>query len=231
MDAALVGLLQSLMASPTGSSQSPSPTGPDEANSVGPDLGQGLSLWDLIRADYAGQLALEPNRPRNLRRHADVLTQPGFWAVVMFRLVVASHRAGLVPISRLLWLLNLFIFGTEMSPRAYVGPGLVVPHPLSTGFGGGTRIGRNVRLGAGVRLGSAGVDTPERPDGLPTVGDGCRIMDGAKLFGPIEIGPGAVIGANALVMRSIPAGAVVVSAPGRVIRVEAPAGETEPEAP
>jgi serine O-acetyltransferase len=40
-------------------------------------------------------------------------------------------------------------------------------------------------------------------------------MDGAKLFGPIEVGANAQIGANALVVRSVPAGAVVISGAGR----------------
>jgi serine O-acetyltransferase len=191
---------------------------------VHPDLGRGLSLWQLIRADYHGLVALEPDR--SLRRYVDVLAQPGFYAVLIFRLSVVFHRAGLIPIARILFLLNLLLFGTEMGPRARVGPGLVVPHPICTGFSGTTRIGRNVVILAGAHLGAGGYPEPGR-DGFPTIGDGCHIMDGAKILGPVEIGAGAVIGANALVMRSIPAGAVVVSPPARIVRVQA--AENAPE--
>lgn len=195
-----------------------------------PDLGRGLSLWQLIRADFEALVALDHAGAHTLRRRLDVLAQPGFWAVCIFRLSAACHRAGLLPLARVLFLLNLFLFGTEMAPRARVGPGLAVPHPISTGFSGGTRIGRNVVLLSGVHLGSAGYPDPAK-DGFPTIGDGCRIMDGAKVLGPVEIGAGAVIGANALVMRSVPPGAVVVSPPGRVVRVEPPRGGAEPGAP
>jgi serine O-acetyltransferase len=173
-------------------------------------------------------VALEPDR--SLRRHLDVLAQPGFYAVLIFRLSVAFHRAGLVPVARILFLLNLLLFGTEMAPRASVGPGLVVPHPICTGFSGSTKIGRNVVLLNGVHLGTGGYTEPGA-DGFPTVGDGCRIMDGAKILGPVEIGPGAIIGANALVMRSIPAGAVVVSPPARVVRIQTPKSDSEPNIP
>ncbi|HZT05498.1 MAG TPA: hypothetical protein VFC51_00565 [Chloroflexota bacterium] len=202
--------------------------GTEAPGAVALDLGEGLSLWDLIRADYQALVALERARPPSLRRHLDVLAQPGLWAVVIFRLAVACHRARLLPIARILFLLNLLIFGTEMAPRARVGPGLVVPHPIFTGFSGGTRIGRNVTLLAGAHIGSGGFDDPKK-DGFPTIGDGCKIMDGAKILGPVEIGAGAVIGANALVMRSIPAGAVVVSPPARIVRIDEPGDAAEEE--
>ena len=197
---------------------------------VKPDLGDGLSLWQLVRADYEALVALERIRPHSLRRQLDVLAQPGFWAVLNFRFSVACHRAGLIPLARLLFLWNLFVFGTEMAPRARVGPGLAVPHPICTGFSGATRIGRNVVLLTGAHLGVGGYDEPGR-DGYPTIGDGCRIMDGAKVLGPVEIGPGAVIGANALVMRSIPAGAIVVSPPARVVRIQSPDAPPETSGP
>jgi serine O-acetyltransferase len=205
----------------------PDPPGRAPAQSlppVRPDLGRGLSLWQLVLADFRGLVALEPDR--SLRRHLDVLAQPGFYAVLIFRLSVVCHRAGLIPVARIFFLLNQLLFATEMSPRARVGPGLVVPHPICTGFSGSTRIGRNVVLLTGTHLGVGGYDEPSR-DGFPTIGDGCRIMDGAKVLGPVEIGPGAVIGANALVMRSIPAGAVVVSPPARVVRIQRPDGDQD----
>jgi len=185
------------------------------------DLGIGMSLLALIRSDYGGYLGLERVRRMSLRRRFDVLTQVGFWAVVTFRLGVASHRAGLFPVARLLYVVNVVLFGAELSPRARVGPGLVIPHPVGVGIGAGAQVGRNVLLLKGTTLGTAGLGNPAE-DGFPVVGDGCRIMDGAKLLGPIQIGARAQIGANALVMRSVAAGAVVVSAPARTIRVETP---------
>jgi serine O-acetyltransferase len=144
-----------------------------------------------------------------------VLTYPGFHAVVLYRLGSASLRAGLYPLARLLYYLNVILFGADLHPRARIGPGLAIPHPVGLGIGAGARIGRNALILKGVTLGTAGFDEPGVPDGFPTVGDNCRLMDGAKLFGPIEVGANAQIGANALVVRSVPAGAVVISGAGR----------------
>jgi serine O-acetyltransferase len=188
---------------------------------VRPDLGVGMSLLAKLRADYVGCLGLERMRGMSLRRHFDVLTQVGFWSVVIFRISAAAHRAGLLPVARVLYALNIMLFGADLHPRARIGPGLVIPHPVGVGVGAGSRIGRDVLLLKGITLGTAGLSVPTE-DGFPVIGDGCRIMDGAKLLGPIEVGSRALIGANALVMRSIPAGAIVASAPARIVRVEPP---------
>lgn len=175
------------------------------------------SFVATLRADFQGFLALERIRPRSPGRYLDVLTQPGFMAVALFRTASLCSRAHLRPLARILYVLNVVLFGAELSHRAEVGPGLVIPHPVGVGIGAGVRLGRNVRLFKGVTLGTAGLDDPAK-DGFPAVGDECMIMDGAKLLGPIEVGERAVIGANALVMRSIPAGAIVATGSGRVVR-------------
>jgi serine O-acetyltransferase len=92
--------------------------------------------------------------------------------------------------------------------------------------GAGSRLGRNVLLLKGVTLGTAAAENP-REDGFPTIGDDCKILDGAKLLGPIQVGDSAVIGANALLMRSVPAGAVVAASPGRVVRIGRDPAPTE----
>ncbi len=183
------------------------------------DLGHGLSLWQLLVADFHGFLALDQINPVTLRRRLDVLTQPGFWSVVTYRLGAACHRVGFWPLARLFHNLNIMLFGAEINPRAQAGPGLVIPHPVCVGVAAGTRIGRNVQLFKGITLGAAGHYDPSRVDGFPTIGDNCRIMDGAKIFGPIQIGDGSTIGANAFVMESVPPGALVVSPLATVRRV------------
>jgi serine O-acetyltransferase len=45
---------------------------------------------------------------------------------------------------------------------------------------------------------------------VPVIGNDCYIGPGAKLFGPIELGPNPVIGANAVVNRSFPQGNVTL---------------------
>jgi serine O-acetyltransferase len=177
---------------------------------------------EAIRADFGGFMALDTVRAPSLRRKLDVLTQPGFLAVLIFRLAQLTFGVGLFPISRMLYLMNVVLFGADLSQRAIVGPGFTLPHPVGVGLGAGARIGRDVHIFKGVTLGTAGIGGPT--DGFPTVGDGCRLLDGCKLLGPVVIGKGAIIGANCLVMRSVPSYAVVATAPARVVRREPPEG-------
>jgi serine O-acetyltransferase len=54
----------------------------------------------------------------------------------------------------------------------------------------------------------------------PTLADGVVVGAGAKVLGPIDIGAGARIGSNAVVVRNVPAGMTVVGVPGRLIQAK-----------
>jgi serine O-acetyltransferase len=91
--------------------------------------------------------------------------------------------------------------GFSISPNTF-GPGLSIAHRGTIVVNGGARIGANCRIHADVNIGTeAG-----KSDSAPSIGDNCYIGPGAKIFGPIEIGPGSVIGANAVVNKSFPEG-------------------------
>jgi serine O-acetyltransferase len=91
--------------------------------------------------------------------------------------------------------------GISISPNTF-GPGLSIAHRGNIVVNGGARIGANCRIHVGVNIGTeAG-----KADAAPTIGDNCYIGPGAKIFGPIMIGPNTVIGANAVVNKSYPKG-------------------------
>jgi serine O-acetyltransferase len=52
------------------------------------------------------------------------------------------------------------------------------------------------------------------------VQDNVTIGSGAKLLGPITVGHGAKVGANAVVIHDVPPHVTVVGNPGHVVRVE-----------
>ncbi len=189
------------------------PTGPTAGDDTvsARQPGPSHTLSELLRADFAGFMNLDGEKVRSVtRRTFDVLTLPGFWAVVIYRLSALAHRRGLVPVSRLLMVLDVVLFSCEISPRVEAGPGLVVPHPQGVAIGGGVRLGRDVRILRGVAIGTAGYRDSRR-DGFPVVEDGCSVCDGAKLFGPITVGTGATVGASVTLFESVPAGAQVVA--------------------
>lgn len=190
------------------------------------------SFFPTIRADLESFAELRGKKLSSPFALIDVLFFPGVLAVLVFRCAGAFHRARLRPISRLLYILDLILFGVDLAPSADVGPGLALPHPNGVAIAPATRIGRKVRLFQQVSVGGVSFEDPTR-DGFPTVGDECWIFAGAKVLGPIHIGDRAMVASNALVIRSVPAGAVVVGNPARVVRYRegAPAApRTEAEA-
>jgi serine O-acetyltransferase len=78
-------------------------------------------------------------------------------------------------------------------------------------------VGDDVTMYQGVTLGGTGFATGKRH---PTVEDNVTIGSGSKLLGPITIGHGAKIGANAVVIHDVPPNSTVVGNPGHPVRVE-----------
>jgi serine O-acetyltransferase len=94
-----------------------------------------------------------------------------------------------------------------------IGAGLHIAHPGGIIVNPDAVLGRDCTLAQGVTIGSK----PGPGGGVPVVGRGVYIGPGAKVIGPITIGDGAVIGANAVVVHDVPPDAVVGGIPARVI--------------
>lgn len=75
-------------------------------------------------------------------------------------------------------------------------------------------IGKNCHIAQNVTLGGGG----GLEGGLPVLGDNVLVGAGAVVLGHVHIGDNAVIGANAVVLEDIPANAVAVGAPARVVK-------------
>jgi serine O-acetyltransferase len=110
--------------------------------------------------------------------------------------------------------------GFTIPPNVF-GPGLSIAHHGTIVVNGGARVGANCRLHVCVSIGTqAGAS-----DAAPTIGDNCYIGPGAKLFGPITIGPNVAIGANAVVATGFPEGGVTLGGvPARIISHSGSAG-------
>jgi serine O-acetyltransferase len=122
-----------------------------------------------------------------------------------------GHRAsaGLVAaISRMLT-------GVDIGPGADFGPGLVIRHGHGLVVAPSVRAGRDCALYQGVTLATRPGGVPPR-DGAPTLGDRVTIFPGATVLGAITVGDGARIGANAVVIHDVPAGATVTAPIGRI---------------
>lgn len=138
------------------------------------------------------------------------VTRPGPLAILLYRTSHALWRRGLRTLAELVWRLNYFLSGADIHPGAEIGGGLRLTHTTGLVIGKGAVIGSNVTLLHGVTLGgsSRGDFQEGFTDGFPTVRDGTKIAAGAKLLGPITIGRGCFVGANAVVAKDLPDGTV-----------------------
>ena len=95
-----------------------------------------------------------------------------------------------------------------------LGQGVFIDHASGVVIGETAEVGDDVTIYQGVTLGGTSLDRVKRH---PTVGNRVTIGAGAKVLGAITIGDDSRIGANAVVVRSVPPNSVVVGVPGQVI--------------
>ncbi len=104
--------------------------------------------------------------------------------------------------------------GIERHPGAKIGRRFFIDHGMGVVIGETAEIGDDVLMYQGVVLGGTTLEKKKRH---PTIGNNVVIGSAAILLGPITVGDGARIGANSVVVRSVPPGAVVVGVPGRIV--------------
>jgi serine O-acetyltransferase len=105
--------------------------------------------------------------------------------------------------------------GIEIHPGAQIGKGLFIDHGMGVVIGETSEIGENVTLYHGVTLGGTSLEKGKRH---PTIGNRVVIGAGAKVMGAVIVGDDSRIGANAVVVKSVPENSVVVGVPGQNIR-------------
>jgi serine O-acetyltransferase len=142
---------------------------------------------------------------------------PGIQALLAHRVAHALHAGGVPVLPRVIAYAARALTGIEIHHAAQVGQGLFIDHGAGVVIGETATIGDGVTLYQGVTLGGTGFETGKRH---PTVQDNVTIGSGAKLLGPIEIGHGAKIGANSVVVRDVPPNSTVVGVPGHPVRVD-----------
>jgi serine O-acetyltransferase len=123
-------------------------------------------------------------------------------------------RLGLI--SRFLYVLNIVLFGCDISPMSQIGPGLVIFHLVGNAIH--AKIGKNALLHGQNAIGGSGGESSTGWFGGPVIGDDLTMYFGSKVLAPVEIGDRVTIGAASLVLDDVPDNKVVAGAPARVIR-------------
>jgi len=142
------------------------------------------------------------------------LCYPGLHAVAIHGLSSFLWRHKMLTFGRFVSHIGRFLTGIEIHPGAKLGRRLIIDHGLGVVIGETAEIGDDVYIYHQVTLGGTSAQAGKRH---PTVGDNVIIGAGAKVLGAISVGEGARIGANAVVVASVPAGTTVVGIPARPV--------------
>lgn len=135
------------------------------------------------------------------------LLYPGPKALLFHRLAHWLYRRHWYFLARATAELSRFLTGIEIHPGATIGRRLVIDHGMGVVIGETAVIGDDCIIFHGVTLGGVKFDPVKRH---PTVGNHVLIGTGAKVLGPIHLGDGCRIGANAVVTKDVAPGTVIV---------------------
>ena len=144
-----------------------------------------------------------------------LLTSNGMHAVWTYRFSHLLWKMRLKLLARITSTIARFFTGVEIHPAATIGKNFFIDHGNGVVIGETAEIGNNVLMYHQVTLGGTGNDTGERRH--PSICDNVMIAAGAKILGGIHVGTNAKIGANAVVLKNVPANATAVGIPARII--------------
>lgn len=147
-------------------------------------------------------------------------TRPGFRALAIYRFgrwrrtlpTVVRRPLGFV--HRALYRFARNVYGIEIPDSAHIGRRVVFEHQSGIVIHGDAVIGDECVIRQNVTIGNR---RPTHPFDAPRLGRRVAVGAGAKILGRVSLGDGATIGANAVVLSDVPAGATAVGIPARIV--------------
>ena len=158
------------------------------------------------------------------RSRAEILLYPGVWAVGFHRVAHWLFHRRLFFLARVVNHWSRAWTAIDIHPGATIGRNFFIDHGFVV-IGETAHIGDDVTIYQCVTLGGTSPDNGIAGKRHPTLADGVIIGSGAQVLGPITVGPRARVGANAVVTRDVPPGAVMVGIPARPTTVAGGKGE------
>lgn len=167
--------------------------------------------------------AIMARDPAARSRREVVLCYPGFHALLFHRVAHAAWRRDWLLLGRFISHLGRMFTAIEIHPGARIGRRFFVDHGVGAVIGETAEVGDDVTIYHDVTLGGISLEPGKRH---PTLEDGVIVGSGAQILGPITIGAGARVGANAVVLKDVAPGVTMVGIPARQVL---PRGRNAPQ--
>ena len=171
-------------------------------------------LFKRLREDIATVLEKDPAARSTLEV---LLCYPGVHAQFLHRIAHRFWRAGFKTLARWISHWGRFLSGIEIHPGATIGKRVFIDHGMGVVIGETAEVGDDCTIYQGATLGGTSLNNGKRH---PTLQRGVVVSAGAKVLGPFTVGANARIGANAVVIKEVPAGATAVGIPARILLEE-----------
>ncbi|MBR7744934.1 serine O-acetyltransferase [Phycicoccus sp. BSK3Z-2] len=176
-----------------------------------------MSFIERARRTVREDLDAAMGRDPAAESRVDVLlNSPGLHAIWAHRAAHRLWKKGPLtrPAARLLSTAARAATGVEIHPGARIGRRFFIDHGMGVVIGATAVVGDDVMLYHAVTLGGRSMQRGVKRH--PTLHDGVVVGAGARVLGDIEIGANAQIGANSVVVKGVPAGAVATGIPATV---------------
>jgi serine O-acetyltransferase len=192
-----------------------------------PSEAERRAFWTALRAKHpplreaviedARITAMHRGERHEFRSSADAVGQilrlawisDAFAAQVLYRVKARAQARGIPVLPRLAHRLAMALAQVSIGDPVVMAPGVYIVHGQVV-LDGLVEVGRGTVISPFVTIGLRAGDVHG-----PILEAQVSVGTGAKLIGPVRVGTGATIGANAVVVSDVPAGATVVGAPAR----------------
>ena len=152
-----------------------------------------------------------------------ILTYPGVKAVFFHRIANFFSVAKFDLIARIISQFSRFLTGIEIHPKAKIGKNLFIDHGMGVVIGETSEIKDNVTIYHMVTLGgiapSINSNDQRNQKRHPTIENEVVIGSGVQVLGPVVVGRGSRIGANAVITKDVPENAVMVGIPAKNVGI------------
>ncbi len=176
---------------------------------------------DIRRFAYKDALAHFNGDPAAFNLDQVIISYPGLYAIVVYRIAHCLDKIGVQVIPRMMSEYAHKVTGIDINPKAVIGESFFIDHGTGVVIGETAVIGDNVKIYQGVTLGAISLRKGQKLKGSkrhPTIGNDVTIYANASILGgDTVIGDNSVIGSNVFITKSIEKNMVVTNKEGELL--------------